>query len=108
MSAPFRYTVHVDFDAQAVADEFVAWLDGGHLDDVRRGGASCAEVIRVDAPDGALRLDVRYDFPSREAFARYEATAAPALRAEGQAKFPASRGVRMSRSTGVVLVAKGR
>ncbi len=108
MERTFRYTVHAELDTQAVADEWVAWLEHGHLDDVRRGGASWAEVVQLDTADGALRFEARYDFPSRETFARYEATAAPALRAEGLTKFPASRGVRLTRSTGVVLVTKGR
>lgn len=108
MGPAFRYTVSAEIDTEAVAGEWIAWLEGGHLEDVRRGGASRAELVRLDSADGAARFEVHYEFPSRDAFARYEATAAPALRAEGLAKFPPSRGVRLTRRTGVLLVAKGR
>jgi hypothetical protein len=101
----FVYTVSGTFTDQAVADEWVAWLRDGHLADVKRGGALDAEVVRVDGAE--LVYEVRYHFASREAFSRYEREFAPALRAEGLAKFPAARGVTYRRSTGDVVVPRG-
>jgi hypothetical protein len=96
----FAYTVQADFDDEAVAAEWAAWLRDGHLADVISGGALSAEAVRL----GPLKLEARYWFADAAAFAKYEQTAAPKLRAEGLAKFPASRGVRLSRSMGEVLV----
>jgi len=96
----FAYTVMAEFDDAVVASEWVSWLEHGHLAEVLAGGALEAKVVRL-AP---LKLEARYLFADAAAFAKYEREAAPRLRAEGLAKFPASRGVRMSRSMGEVLV----
>jgi len=96
----FSYTVTAEFDDAAVASEWVAWLEHGHLAEVLAGGALEASVVRLSA----LKLEARYLFADAAAFAKYEREAAPKLRAEGLAKFPATRGVRMSRSMGEVLV----
>ncbi|MBL9119773.1 MAG: DUF4286 family protein [Phycisphaerae bacterium] len=99
------YTVQATFTDARVADEWVAWLRDGHLADVLRGGALDAEVVRLDGE--ALTYEVHYHFASPEAFARYEREFAPALRAEGLAKFPSSRGVSYRRSVGAVVVQAG-
>lgn len=96
----FAYTVHAFFDDQAVATQWAAWLQNGHLADVLAAGAGSAELVQL-AP---LELEARYWFADAVAFAKYEEQSAPKLRAEGLAKFPASRGVRLSRSTGEVLL----
>lgn len=95
----FAYTVTAEFDDPNVATEWVTWLQHGHLDDVLEGGALEAELVQFSP----TKLEVRYRFASAESFAAYERDFAPKLRAEGLAKFPAARGVRMSRSTGAVL-----
>ncbi|MDP1826269.1 MAG: DUF4286 family protein [Archangium sp.] len=95
----FAYTVTGEFDDAAVAAEWVSWLQHGHLDEVRAGGAREALLVQL-AP---LEFEVRYLFADAAAFAKYERESAPKLRAEGLAKFPPARGVRMSRSTGEVL-----
>jgi len=100
----FSYTVAAEFDDPAVADEWLAWMHSGHLRDVCEAGAIDAEAIRVDTVAGGVaRCEARYHFGSREAFTRYERDHAPRLRAEGLARFPVSRGVRYSRSTGEVV-----
>lgn len=98
----FLYTVTATFVDGHVADEWVAWLRDGHLADVLRGGALDATVVRLDGDP--LTLEVHYHFASRESFATYERDAAPALRAEGMAKFPPSRGVSYRRSFGEIVV----
>ena len=100
----FAYTVIGDFDDPRVAAEWVDWLKGGHLQAVLDGGALSAEVVRLE-PTAAtpLRVEVRYRFADLAAFQRYERDFAPALRADGLARFPASRGVRLQRALGEVL-----
>jgi hypothetical protein len=95
----FAYTVLGEFETVAVADEWVSWLLHGHLDDVLKGGALEAVLVRFSP----VRLEVRYVFADAHAFAAYERDAAPKLRAEGLAKFPATRGVKMSRSSGEII-----
>ncbi|MDP2272623.1 MAG: DUF4286 family protein [Archangium sp.] len=94
----FEYTVTAEFDHAAVAAEWAAWLRDGHLQEVLDGGAREAVLVQL-AP---LRFQARYAFADAAAFAKYEQESAPKLRAEGLAKFPPSRGVSMSRSTGEV------
>lgn len=96
--AEFHYTVEATFTDPAVAEEWVAWLRDGHIADVMRGGALDARVVRLDGAE--LVFQVHYRFASRESFAHYERAFAPALRAEGLARFPTSRGVGYRRSVG--------
>lgn len=97
------YTVAVEFDHEATAAEWLAWLTGGHIAEVLAGGAEGAEVVRLDGPRAAF--EVRYRFASRAAFAAYERDHAPRLRAEGLKLFPPERGVSYRRSLGDVVVA---
>jgi hypothetical protein len=93
------YTVTATFTDRALADEWLRWLKEGHITEVLAGGAMAAEITAWDGPE--LSLEVRYQFPSREAFARYEQEHAPRLRAEGLARFPVERGVTYRRAVGV-------
>lgn len=95
------YTVAVTFADAAVADEWLAWMRGGHVAAVIAGGASAAEVVELDAESGR-EIEARYTFASREAFAAYERDHAPRLRAEGLARFGPERGVSYRRRVGVV------
>lgn len=99
----FAYSVRTTFDNAAVAAEYVAWLRDGHLADVIKGGALEAMLVQL----GPLEVESRYLFADEAAFATYEKVHAPALRAEGLAKFPASRGVKMARAQGEVLLRLG-
>ncbi len=99
------YTVEASFTDPVVAEEWIAWLRDGHLAEVMQGGALDATVVRIDTPGEATTLcRVHYRFASREAFARYERDFAPALRADGVARFPTSRGIEYRRSTGLIEV----
>ena len=92
------YTVSVRFPNEGLRDEFVAWLEDGHLADVVAAGAESGEVI---VPDGdQLVVDAVYRFSSREAFAAYVEGPAVALRASGSSTF-ADRGAVFTRSTGL-------
>lgn len=100
----FAYTVIGDFEDAAVAGEWIDWLRGGHVQAVLDGGATSAEVVRLEPTAAApLRVEVRYRFADHAAFQRYERDAAPALRADGLARFPPSRGVRLTRVLGEVV-----
>lgn len=104
-AAALMYTVTVTLPDSATADEFVGWLLGGHAAAVVAGGASRAEVVRLD-PDaesggGVSRVvEARYQFPSRRALEVYLRDHAPGLRAEGMARFGPERGVSMRRTIG--------
>lgn len=95
------YMVTATFNDSALADAWLRWLRDGHVAAVLAGGATAAEVIAVNGP--TLTFEVRYRFPSRESFERYERDHAPQLRAEGLRQFPPERGIRYHRSNGLLL-----
>jgi Domain of unknown function (DUF4286) len=97
------YTVTATFDDVALATEWLRWLTGGHIAEVVAGGATAAEVVALDGDKPTF--EVRYRFPSREAFAAYERDHAPRLRAEGLRLFPPERGVAYRRTIGEVVAA---
>lgn len=103
----FSYIVIAVFDSRTVADEWVAWLRDEHLAEVCAAGALDAEVIRCDAATGGqsdkTRCEVRYHFPSRQAFDEYARNHAPRLRAEGLKRFPPERGIAYERATGEIV-----
>ena len=102
MVETFLYSVRSTFTNAEVRAEFLAWLRDGHLADVVRAGALDAEIVEFelasDAPAGVIPdIETRYHFASRAAFDAYANGPAIPLRAEGMAKFPASRGIVMTR-----------
>ncbi|MCC6333542.1 MAG: DUF4286 family protein [Myxococcales bacterium] len=100
----FAYTVIADFDSPQVAGDWVAWLKDGHLQAVLDGGARSVDLVRLEpTAEHPLRFEARYLFADLPTFQRYEQTAAPRLRADGLARFPPSRGVRLTRVLGEVL-----
>jgi hypothetical protein len=98
--ADIAYTVSVTLPDESMAREWLRWLREGHIAEVLGGGACRAEVVALDQPPHAF--EVRYLFPSREAFDRYEREFAPRLRAEGLRLFPVERGVGYQRTSGAV------
>jgi len=99
------YTVTAMFPDRATADEYIAWLEDGHIDAVIAGGAHSAMIVRLETtdPDEPPRVEVRYIFSTRELFDRYIEHFAPALRAEGLRRFPPSRGITFQRSIGTIV-----
>jgi len=106
------YTVTASFGDPAIAEAFVEWLLGGHLSAVIAGGARSAMIVRLDpdlpAPAAGAgtarpRVEVRYEFATRADFERYLELHAPALRAEGLARFGPAQGVTYMRSTGTIV-----
>lgn len=94
------YTVAVAFPDGELVEPWLHWLRDHHIADVLAGGATRAEIVVLDAP--APTYEVRYRFPSRQAFDLYERDHAPRLRAEGLRLFPVEKGIRYQRSVGVI------
>lgn len=101
MQQPIAYTVCATFSDPTLVDAWLAWLRGGHIDEVCAGGARSAVIVQLDTPPHSY--EVRYLFPSREAFDRYEREHAPRLRADGLQLFPPEKGISYRRSVGIVL-----
>lgn len=103
------YTVRATCPSPALAERYVAWLEDGHVDMVIRGGAHAATIVRLDPEpgqpggQGPRRVEVRYVFPTRAVFDRYVRDFAPALRAEGLARFGRETGVTFERSVGEIV-----
>lgn len=95
----FAYTVKSEADREETLAAWSAWLQATHLPDVLAARARKVELVQFDAK----HFECRYQFESREAFARYERDHAPMLRAEALAKFPPSSGLTMSRRSGDIV-----
>ena len=95
------YTVTATLPDANLAQQWLAWLRGGHIADVLAGGATSAEIIALDQPE--ITFEVRYRFPDRHAFDRYEQEIAPRLRAQRLKRFPAEKGISYWRSVGEVV-----
>ena len=95
-----HYTVQCQFhsDDPSIPQRWLAWLREIHLAEVIAGGAMLAQVIQMDAAEPTY--EIRYQFPSREAFQRYEVQFAPALRKEGLQMFPLELGLTYQRNSG--------
>lgn len=110
MTAPgLWYSVIASLPSASLAAEYVAWLQGGHIDAVIRGGATSGDVVVLDPdlrqaplPEPVSRVMASYRFPSRQAFDEYVREHAPALRAEGLARFGPSTGVTFQRLVGEI------
>ena len=104
---PVAYTVIAEIPDEGTLREYLAWLTPGHIGEVVAAGATGAQVIGpMPGADGGfqgpIRVESRYIFPTLEAFRAYETIHAPRLRAEGLERFGPQRGIRMSRSVGVL------
>ena len=101
------YTVTASLPDEATARAYIAWLEDGHVDEVIRGGAHSAMIVRLE-PDqqdahGVVRVQTQYVFGTREVYDHYVERHAPALRAEGLKRFPPESGVRFERRLGVII-----
>ena len=99
------YTVIASCPSKQLSDEYIAWLEDGHIDAVIAGGAHSAMIVRLDRDDpaGPWVLEVRYMFSTRAAFDRYVKEHAPALRADGLKRFGPERGFSFKRTIGEVI-----
>lgn len=97
------YMVVATLPDAATAQEYVAWLEDGHVDAVINHGAHSAMIVRLEPRSGKPRVMTQYVFPTRELFDRYVAHFAPALRADGLKKFPPERGIAFERTIGEIV-----
>ncbi|MFN0133101.1 MAG: DUF4286 family protein [Phycisphaerales bacterium] len=102
MSA-IAYTVIASFPDAPTRDEYIAWLEDGHIDLVIRHGAHAASIIRVIDPAQPIQVEVRYTFSTRDLFDTYIRDHAPALRADGLRRFPPDRGITFVRRVGQIV-----
>ena len=107
MSTRLCYAVIATLPNAQLADEYVAWLEDGHVDAVVKGGAHSAMIVRLHAAEGlgvtsvgTRRVMTQYIFATREVFDQYVARHAPALRAE---RFGPERGVSFERLLGDIV-----
>jgi hypothetical protein len=97
------YSVFATLPDERTREEYIAWLRAGHLNEVIRGGAQSATIMKVTEPAVPVCVETRYLFSSRDAFDRYVADHAPALRADGLKRFGPERGVKFERKIGELL-----
>lgn len=102
MSA-IAYTVLATLPDEPTAREYIGWLEAGHLQAVLKGGATQAQIVRLQPGNEPIQIETRYLFPNQQVFDRYVAEVAPALRADGVRRFPPERGVRMERRSGLLV-----
>ena len=97
------YSVTATLPDGSIEAMYVRWLCEGHVQAVLGAGAESARVVRIKEPPGLRRVRSEYVFASPDAFDRYVRDAAPALRADGLARFGPGTGVRMEREIASVL-----
>lgn len=83
--------------------EYVSWLEDGHVDAVVGHGAHTAMIVRLEPAAGRPRVMTQYIFTTRAVFDRYVSEFAPALRAEGLARFGPERGIAFERLVGEIV-----
>lgn len=97
------YTVIATLPDSKTADEYVQWLENGHVDDVIEHGAHSGAIVRMVEPSAPIQVETRYIFSTTAMFDRYVKQFSPALRDEGLQKFPPERGVTFERRIGEVI-----
>lgn len=100
------YTVIATISYKSKAEEWLDWLKNGHIDDVIKGGAESAEIVRLDHEtegQADTTYEIRYKFKDRGIFEEYIEKHAPALRQEGYEKFPSTDGFKYHRTTAEII-----
>lgn len=106
--AKVYYAVTATLPTSEIADEYVQWLEDGHIDAVLNCGAHSGMIIRLERapgdghPESARQIMAQYVFATRELFDHYVAQHAPALRTDGLRLFGPERGVRYERRIGEI------
>lgn len=103
---PIVYSVVATLPNEDAASAYLSWLLEGvpsHVRLVQDGGATDASVWRRIDSEGRIRIMTQYRFSDRSSFDRYVREVAPALRADGMARFGPASGVQMQRSVAELL-----
>ncbi|MBK8170908.1 MAG: DUF4286 family protein [Sandaracinaceae bacterium] len=101
----WAYTVIVRLPQPEVRPDYLAWLRDEHVRDVLDAGALDAEILAHEDP---TVVEIRYHFPSREAFDEYETTHAQRLRQHAFTKFEFASRCTFTRSIAKVIAHKSR
>jgi hypothetical protein len=101
--AGILYSVIATLPDDAACAEYIAWLEDGHIDQVVKGGAHTAMIVRVLEPPTPIQVETRYIFATRDLFDRYVRESAPKLREEGLLRFPPARGISFERRVGEIV-----
>jgi len=96
----YYYEVTATIVDSGIADEWVRWMVGEHIDRVLQVGAKGGRVVRLDSP--ANTYLVQFEFESRAAFERYQSLYAPALRQESSKRFEPEQ-VNYTRRSGEII-----
>lgn len=97
------YTVCATIPDEGTAQEYLDWLLSGHVQAVVKAGAISGSAARIVDPASPIRVEARYFFANMAAYESYLLEHAPALRAQGLARFPASRGIRFERGVAITF-----
>jgi hypothetical protein len=97
------YSVTAELPDEPTRERYIQWLESGHVRGVVEAGALSGEVIRIDEPGEPRRVVTRYIFADRSRLEVYLRDHAPALRADGLARFGPETGVAFSRSVGELV-----
>ena len=100
------YSVICKIDFETLAQDWLDWLNDDHIEKVIKGGASSAQIIKLDkASDDQpyVIYEIRYLFDNREAFDNYIENHATQLRLEGLEIFPPTDGFHYERKSGEII-----
>lgn len=94
------YSVVASLPNKNLLQAYVEWLESGHVQAVLDGGALRASVVELDGEGEESHIRTVYEFETRADFDRYVRDHAPALRADGAARFGSGTGVKFKREIG--------
>ena len=99
------YAVTARFPSERIAQEYIDWLESGHVEAVKRAGAISGDIVVLDRneSDAAIRVETLYVFGSRAEFKSYDnGPEAKKLRTDGMQRF-GDRGVTFERRIGEII-----
>lgn len=94
------YSVVATLPNKSLLRTYIEWLECGHVQAVLDGGASRASVVELDGEGEESHVRTVYEFETRADFDHYVRDHAPALRADGAARFGSLTGVKFEREIG--------
>lgn len=100
------YTVFCTIRYKTMEQDWLDWMQNGHIAEVIQCGASGAELIRHDPEtegQSSMTYEIRYKFDSRGKFEEYLEQHAPRLRRDGYERFPVEDGFQYRRTVGEII-----
>lgn len=104
-----RYVVRGTLASPSFLEDYLSWLQGGHVQDViALGKALSAEVIVLDVVDGgSVMVETSYEFSDRAALEAYFAGPAIELRKDGVERWVETGKATFSRTIGEIKFRAG-